>query len=87
MTVDENFKIDVFIDIRGLPCPIPSMKVRMQMAKMQPGAILKAITDAPHSRNSIPRFCNNFGHDLKLITEENGVYTFIIKKRSKDSTD
>jgi len=83
---DEHFgKIDLFINAKGAKCPIPSMNVRLNMPKVPPGGIMKVISDAPHSAVSIPRYCRNFGHNLLLLEEKDGVLTFIIqKKKSKE---
>ncbi|MHA1630450.1 MAG: sulfurtransferase TusA family protein [Candidatus Heimdallarchaeota archaeon] len=81
---DEQFDhIHLFINAMGVKCPIPSMKVRLSMPKVPPGGIVKVITEAPHSAKSIPRYCQNFGHDLLLFEEKNGVFTFIIQKKKK----
>jgi tRNA 2-thiouridine synthesizing protein A len=81
MTENNDFKVDLYLNAKGVPCPIPSMRVRLRIAKLPPGAILKVDSEAPHSKNSIPRFCRNFGHELLLFEEKDGVLTFIIKKR------
>jgi tRNA 2-thiouridine synthesizing protein A len=81
MTENNEIKVDLYLNAKGVPCPIPSMRVRLQMAKLPPGAILKVDSEAPHSKNSIPRYCRNFGHEILLSKEEDGVLTFIIKKR------
>jgi TusA-related sulfurtransferase len=81
MTENNKEKVDFYLNAKGVPCPIPSMRVRIQMAKLPIGAIMKVESEASHSRNSIPRYCKNFGHEILLFTEEDGVLTFIIKKK------
>lgn len=61
---DKEEKFDLYIDTRGNPCPIPSIRVRLNIRKIPFGGILKVSTDAIHSIVSIPRFCRNFGHKI-----------------------
>lgn len=74
---DKEEKFDLFIDVSNLPCPIPSMRVRINILKIPMGGILKVKSEAPHSRDSIPRFCRNFGHKI-LEKEELSDGTFIL---------
>lgn len=80
--VNNDFKIDVTIDTKDLPCPIPSMRMRMQLLKIPPDSILKVITTAQHTKKSFPRICKNFNHTILHTSEENGVITYIIQKKS-----
>ena len=77
-------KIALFLNTKGVPCPIPSMRVRLRMKKIPNGGIMKVLSDAPHSEKSIPRYCRRHGHKLLLFHEENGVFTFIIRKHSEE---
>ena len=77
-------RFDLYIDALDVPCPIPSMRVRMNIRKVPMNGILKVSTNAPHSFDSIPRFCRNFGH--KIITKiksDDGSVTFFIQRKGE----
>ncbi len=77
-------KIDLTINTKGVPCPIPSMRVRLRIRKVPMGGFLKVLTDTPHALNSIPRFCRNFGHEITSVTEQkDGTVIYIIKRKGK----
>ena len=79
--IDEE-KFDLFINVKGLPCPIPSIRVRLNIRKVPMGGILKVLTNTPHSFESIPRFCRNFNHEIVLkIEQKDGSVIFYIKRK------
>ncbi len=79
---EEEEKFDLYIDAMGFPCPIPSIRVRMNIRKVPMGGILKVSTNAPHSFDSIPRFCKNFSHKIVSKKELNdGSVTFYIQRK------
>ncbi|NHJ39308.1 MAG: sulfurtransferase TusA family protein [Asgard group archaeon] len=82
---DKEVKFDLYINTKGLPCPIPSMRVRLNIRKVPMGGILKVSSDTPHSQNSIPRFCRNFGHKIisRKELDDGTVIYYIQRKGSK----
>lgn len=84
MNEENNEKVDLFLNTKGVPCPIPSMRVRLNMLKIPPGGIMKVVSNAQHTKNSITRYCRNFGHEILMLHDEDGVITFIIRKSSKE---
>ncbi|MHA1213037.1 MAG: sulfurtransferase TusA family protein [Candidatus Heimdallarchaeota archaeon] len=81
MTDKDYSKVNFVLNTKGTKCPIPSMKVRMNMSKLPPGGIMKVISDSNHATVSIPRYCRNYGHKILLTEEKEDVLTFIIQKR------
>ncbi len=83
MTKKEE-KFDLFVNAKGVPCPIPSMRVRLNIRKVPMGGILKVSSDTPHSHNSIPRFCRNFNH--KIVSREeldDGTVIYYIQRKGE----
>lgn len=79
---EEEEKFDLFIDAMGVPCPIPSMRVRLNIRKVPMGGILKVSSNTPHSHVSIPRFCRNFRHKIISRKElDDGTVTFYIQRK------
>lgn len=83
--MSEEEKFELFINTKGLPCPIPSMRVRLNIRKVPMGGILKVSSDTPYSHNSIPRFCMNFGHKIisRKELDDGTVIYYIQRKGSK----
>ena len=82
----EEKKFDLYIDALNVPCPIPSMRVRLNIRKVPMKGILKVSTNTPHAFDSIPRFCRNFGHKIiQKIESEDGSVTFYIQRKETKS--
>lgn len=83
MSEDEEMEFDLYIDAMNVPCPIPSMRVRMNISKVLMGGILKVKTNVPHAmNNSIPRFCRNFKHQIVFrVDHEDDSVTFYIRRK------
>ena len=75
-----NFKINTVLDMRGLSCPKPMIKVMNTLKSMEKGQILQLICDDKTSKKSIPSFCERGGYKLLLMREQKGVIKFIIRR-------
>lgn len=49
MIMSEEIKVDKIMDLKGLPCPQPVIKVSKGIKEIQVGQILEAITTDPGS--------------------------------------
>ncbi len=73
-----NFK--KVIDVRGLYCPEPVFRTKIEIEKMIIGDRLKVVADDPQSEEDISRWVNRNGHDLISINKKETDLEFIIKK-------
>jgi len=58
------------LDLRGYQCPLPVLKTRNAMRKLQPGDRILVLTDDPLAGLDIPAFCNETGQ--KLVEQSGG---------------
>ena len=58
------------LDLRGYQCPLPVLKTRNAMRKLQPGDQILVLTDDPLAGLDIPAFCNETGQ--KLVEQSGG---------------
>lgn len=68
------------LDARGYNCPIPVLKTRKALKDVAEGDTLTVLATDPASFIDIPHFCNTTGHELVEWSEEDGVYTYVIRK-------
>ncbi|HEU0028754.1 MAG TPA: sulfurtransferase TusA family protein [Ktedonobacterales bacterium] len=72
--------VDRYIDAKGQMCPMPIMTLARIMSAMEPGQVIAvAATDAGAKRN-IPAWCEKTAATLLDSTEEQGVFTFYVRK-------
>ena len=75
-----SFKIDQTLDCKGLRCPLPVLKTKQALDKMQVGQILEMFSTDPGSKPDMAAFSKRTGHEILETHEENGVYIYYIKK-------
>ena len=62
----------VSLDLKGLKCPQPTLKVSVQAVKMKPGDMLEAVADCPTFEKDIRDWCARTKKVLVWIREEGG---------------
>ena len=68
------------IDVRGLYCPEPVFRTKMEMERLKIGDVLKIVADDPESEEDISTWVNRNGHQLLSINKNEKDLEFIIKK-------
>lgn len=68
------------IDVRGLYCPEPVFRTKIEMERLGKGEIIKVIADDPASEEDISRWVNRNGHELLSVNLINPDLEFMIKK-------
>lgn len=71
---------DQTLDTSGLNCPLPILKTKKALSKMEAGQILEVISTDAGSVKDIESFCNQTGNELMSSAEEGGKYLFTIKR-------
>jgi len=75
---DINFR--KIIDVRGLYCPEPVFRTKIEMEKMTIGEKIKVVADDPQSEEDISMWVNRNGHELISVDKKEADLEFIIKK-------
>ena len=74
-------KFDDILDCVGLYCPVPIFETRKKMDTLKKGQVLKMMADDPGSKPDMESWSRSTGNDLLKVDEEDGVFTFYIKKK------
>ena len=77
-------KADVILDVKGLACPMPVVKTKRAIDGMGSGQTLEVIATDPASKGDIPAFLERLGHELVEISENDGIFSFLIRKNGED---
>ncbi len=80
MTDENTSNPSKTIDARGLYCPEPVFRTKIEMEKLSIGETIKVIADDPESEEDISRWANRNGHNLISIEKNDGELVFTIKK-------
>ena len=71
---------DDTLDARGSLCPIPVLKARKRLAKLQPGQVLRVLADDPAAIVDVPFFCDESGNDLVHQSVQGADQVYLIRK-------
>jgi len=71
------------MDLRGLRCPLPVLKIRRTLATLQPGAELSALTDDPLAGVDVPNFVRESGDEVMETVREGDAFRFRIRKSDR----
>lgn len=72
--------VDMVLDVQGMNCPMPILKAKKALDSVPPGGLLKILATDPGSVEDFNSFCRTTGHELMESGEEDGVYTYVIKR-------
>lgn len=73
-------KADVVIDAKGLACPMPIVKAKKGIETLQSGQVMELYTTDHGAKKDFAAWVKQTGHEMLETKEENGVYTFFVKK-------
>ena len=68
------------IDVRGLFCPEPVFRTKIEIERLAIGDILKILSDDPESEEDVSRWVKRNGHELLSINKIKKDLEFTIKK-------
>ena len=68
------------IDVRGLYCPEPVFRTKMEVERLKIGDTLKIVADDPESEEDISRWVDRNGHQLISLNKNDKDLEFVIKK-------
>ena len=80
MRASESVTYDVFLDCRGMVCPMPLVKARQALMVVDPGATVCVLATDPASMADFENFCEASGHKLLKSEHEEPIYLFVIEK-------
>ncbi len=76
-----DIKEDKTMDLKGLPCPMPIVKVSKGIKEIEVGQILKAISTDPGSLTDFPAWARTSGHEILSADSEGDNNIFYIKRK------
>lgn len=68
------------LDVKGLKCPLPVLRANKALKGMSAGSVLEVQATDPGTVADFETYCETAGHDLVQWREEDGVYSFLIRK-------
>lgn len=79
--MSQEMKVDKEMDLKGLPCPMPVVKISKGIKEVQVGQIVRAITSDPGALADFPAWAKTSGNEI-LKTEQDGKITSFYIRRA-----
>jgi tRNA 2-thiouridine synthesizing protein A len=76
----QEVKSEVKLNLEGLLCPIPIVKVSQAIKKMEVGSVLEATATDPGVLADIPAWAKSTGNELISIERDGKLIRFLIKR-------
>lgn len=70
------------LDVRGLACPLPVLRAKKALDRIEPGAVLTVRATDPGALRDFPTLCQQTGHQLLESGQEGDVYLFRIRRKA-----
>ena len=81
MAVDlKSLKVDKVVDARGTACPGPLLEAKKAMAEVPPGGILEVLSSDEGTKDDLPIWAENAGHEFLGVIEEAGYWRLFVRK-------
>ncbi len=68
------------LDLKGLVCPVPVVKVAGAIKTIEVGGIIEASATDPGILADIPAWCHGTGHELLSIERDGPAFVFKVKR-------
>ena len=68
------------LDARGLNCPLPILRTRKAINRMESGELVEVTATDPGSIKDMEAFCGQTGNRLVSSTEADNSFVFVIEK-------
>lgn len=69
------------VDVQGMKCPMPMLRTKKALAKLNAGESVKVLATDPHAAKDLSMFCDQTGNKMLSSEEKDGVYTFVIERK------
>ena len=75
---------ETLLDVKGMSCPLPVLRANRSLRSMAAGEKLRVLATDRAAVADFQAYCRETGHALVAFGEENGVFSFVIRRRAED---
>ncbi len=76
----DELKPDLELDLKGLLCPLPMVRVSQNITKVAVGGIIKATASDPGSMADIPSWARTTGNEVVKTERDGKNFVFYVKR-------
>lgn len=72
----------IVLDVKGLKCPLPVLRVQKRMRDLPEGETLRILATDPGAPRDVAAYCEAKGHELLGTSQDADVFTIEIRRRA-----
>jgi len=76
-----DIKVDKIMDLKGMPCPMPVVKVSKGIKEVEIGQVIEAHTTDPGALSDFPAWARTSGNEILKTDQSGDVIKFYIKRK------
>jgi len=80
--MSEDIKVDKVMDLKGMPCPMPIVKVSKGIKDVEVGQVIEAITTDPGALADFPAWAKTSGNEILQTDQQGDLIEFYIKRKA-----
>ena len=78
--MSEEIKVDKVMDLKGMPCPMPVVKISKGIKEVEVGQVVEAHSTDPGSLTDFPAWARTSGNEILKTEQDGDVIKFFIKR-------
>ena len=76
-----NIKIDQYMDLKGVPCPLNFVKTKLTLESMEAGSILEVVLDDGEPITNVTASVKEEGHQILKVEKIAEHWKLVIKRQ------
>jgi tRNA 2-thiouridine synthesizing protein A len=80
--MSEEIKADKVMDLKGLPCPMPVVKISKGIKEVEVGQVVEAITTDPGALADFPAWARTSGNEILKTEQADGEIKFFVQRKA-----
>lgn len=77
-----DIKVEKTLDLSGLACPMPVVKLSKEIKNVEVGQIIEAKTTDPGALSDFPAWAETSGNEIVQIDQSDSGATFYVKRNA-----
>jgi len=80
--MSDDIQISKTMDLKGMPCPMPVVKVSKGIKEVEVGQVVEAITTDPGSLADFPAWARTSGNEIIKTEQDGKTIRFYIRRKT-----
>ena len=73
-------QVEKVMDLKGLPCPMPVVKISKGIKEVEVGQVIEVLTTDPGALVDFPAWARTSGNEILETVQDNGVIKIYVKR-------